>query len=134
MTRHDWPKQGLSLKHFDRSEFLHPDKMDREFLKLLDQLRQASGIAIRITSDYRTEEENESVDGHPNSAHLRGLAVDCQPVPNDAHNRMLLVRTALDLWAEDIWPGLGLGIYDRHLHCDLDSELKRPHMWVGESK
>lgn len=134
MARHDWPAQGLVLKHFDRSEFDHPGEMDREFLRRLDRLRQASGIAIRITSDYRTEEENERIGGHPNSPHLRGLAVDCQPVPNNARNRMQLVRTALDLWAEGQFEGLGLGIYDRHLHCDQDSELKRPFMWVGESK
>lgn len=135
MTRyHDWPQDGLKLKYFRPQEFDHPAEMDPDFLKRLDRLRNDAGMGMVITSDYRTEEENEAIGGFHNSPHLRGLAVDCQPLGRSVRNRMRLIHTALDLWIEGDWPGLGLGIYDEHLHLDADDELRRPHQWTGTSK
>lgn len=44
--------------------------------KLLDPLRAAYGMPIRITSGYRCPELNKAVGGVPTSAHLTGDASD----------------------------------------------------------
>lgn len=132
--RHDWPQDGLKLRYFRPEEFDHPAEMDPDFLKRLDRLRNDAGMGIVITSDFRTPEENEAIGGFHNSPHLRGVAVDCQPLGRTMHNKMQLVRTALNLWAEGELSGLGLGIYDQHVHIDQCPELERPRLWVGSSK
>ena len=48
------------------------------FVKKLDKARGIAGIPFTITSGKRTKKENDSVlvGAVPNSAHLKGLAVD----------------------------------------------------------
>lgn len=131
---HEWPEHGIHLRWFRTSEFDEPERMDRDFLQKLDQLRHSSGIALYVTSDVRTPEQNEAIGGFHDSPHLRGTAVDVQPRPNTIHNKMQVIRTALNLWGEGEWSDLGLGIYDEHLHVDADVELPRPRLWIGASK
>lgn len=150
MNRHNWPAQNLKLKWFRPSEFErvngHPEKMDAEFLKRLDRLRNEAGVALVVTDAYRTPEEVRSIYGEDEddwpfwlreygSPHERGVAVDVKPI-GGITKKMRVVRTVLNLWAEGEWPDLGLGIYDRHLHLDADADsgLTRPRMWHGESK
>lgn len=127
------------LKWFDEREFDHPDEMDPDFLRLLDTLRERCGFPILLTNDYRTESDMERIYGPDrsewaNSPHQRGLAVDCQPIPNTSKKRMRLVFEALHLWRSGSWPNLGIEIATRHIHLDADTELRRPHLWIGVSK
>ena len=46
--------------------------------KILDPLRAAYGLPIRITSGYRCEKLNKAVGGVSNSVHQMGLAADLQ--------------------------------------------------------
>lgn len=46
--------------------------------KILDPLRAAYGMAIRVTSGYRCPELNKAVGGVPTSAHIAGYAADLQ--------------------------------------------------------
>ena len=71
------------MKHFKISEFDSPDlkgsgqKMDKVFLKLLDQARDRAGVPFKILSGYRTIEHNLNVaGGRVGSSHLFGLAAD----------------------------------------------------------
>lgn len=69
-------------RYFKLSEFHSPDinsggeKMDVEFMQMLDDARHKSGVPYVVTSGYRTAAHNRAVRGARNSAHLRGKAAD----------------------------------------------------------
>lgn len=64
------------LRHFLTVEFDHPEEMLPRFLNLLDVVRDIAGIPFRVTSDFRSPEENRVVGGSTASLHMRGQAVD----------------------------------------------------------
>ena len=64
----------------------------RETTLALDQIREAYGQAIRVTSGFRTESVNTSVGGSKTSAHRKGMAVDIQPYKNTKANMDALMR------------------------------------------
>ncbi len=74
-------------KHFNSSEFECPCKeckdanqyISPELLELLEEVREAYGKPIVITSGYRCPARNVKVGGAKNSSHLAGLAVDISP-------------------------------------------------------
>ena len=51
-----------------------------ELMVFLDELREAWGSAIKVTSGYRCPKLNKAVKGSSTSAHLAGYAADLQPV------------------------------------------------------
>lgn len=51
-----------------------------ELMKFLDELREAWGSAIKVTSGYRCTKLNKALNGSSTSAHLEGYAADLQPV------------------------------------------------------
>ena len=110
------------LRHFNRSEFEYPFKMDEAFLRRLDIARSLAGVPFVITSDYRTPEDNERVGGVPDSAHMKGLAVDmaCE----DSHTRHLMydgLRTA----------GFRrIGIGPNFIHVDSDTTKPQEVTWL----
>lgn len=55
----------------------------------LNQARQIAGAPFVITSAYRCEEHNRKVGGTPNSAHLRGYAVDIKIQNSSVAMKML---------------------------------------------
>ncbi len=50
--------------------------MDADFVDKLNQARHLAQTSFVITSAYRCEAHNKNVGGKPDSAHLRGKAVD----------------------------------------------------------
>lgn len=50
--------------------------MDAGLVSKLNEARHLAQVPFNITSAYRCAAHNERVGGKPNSAHLRGLAVD----------------------------------------------------------
>ncbi len=131
-----WPAGGL--RHFSRREFADPDRLSPQLLDLIDEIRKRAGVPIRITSDYRSQEEHETIypdPAHrPNSPHTRGTGLDFVPIPFSAHNRLLILQAITGIYAEGGIPKLGLEIANRHFHIDLDPILRRPHLWTGQSK
>lgn len=74
-------------------------------------------ISLTITSGYRTPEENRKAGGVPNSAHLKGLAIDVaftQP-----REKYYIIRSAIEFGFKRI--GIGSG----HIHLDMD--LSKPY-------
>jgi len=67
-------------KNFNLREFESPDtgevKISSELVEKLQKLRDRINVPIYVNSGYRTHERNRSVNGHPNSRHMEGLAVD----------------------------------------------------------
>jgi hypothetical protein len=131
-----WPAAGL--RHFDRREFADPDRLSPALLELIDEIRERAGVPIRITSDYRSQEEHESIypdpASRPDSPHTRGTGLDFVPVPFSAHNRLLILQAITSIYTEGKAPTLGLEIANRHFHIDVDNVLRRPWLWLGTSK
>ena len=99
------------LRYFKRQEFEWPEKMDHDFLRMLDELRHRAGVPMYVSSDYRND---------PSSAHGHGVAVD---VVDDEDSdgissqwRYAVMKAAYGLGIPRI------GDYDKHIHIDA---------WVG---
>ncbi|MDA0178741.1 D-Ala-D-Ala carboxypeptidase family metallohydrolase [Solirubrobacter phytolaccae] len=96
--------------------------------KRLEHLRKLDGgKRLVITSAYRSKPYNKSVGGEPNSAHLRGYAVDVQPpsgVSLDRHHEN--AKKAFEC---------GIGYYAKgrgyFIHCDFDHTLGKRRTWRG---
>ena len=76
-----------------------------------------AGMDLHINSGYRADKD---------SSHETGLAADIKI--RGGWERRVLVKTALDLGWERI------GVYDHHVHLDLDPNRPRPVLWTGISK
>lgn len=122
----------MKLQYFDISEFDCPSlpnsgiNMDKNFLKLLDKLRHRCGFPLYITSGYRSKEYNELMGGSHLSAHTKGLAVDIRC--STSYERLIIVIEAFKLGINRI------GVYNKHVHLDIDETLPPLVMWLGVSK
>lgn len=120
MTEAQW----LRITHFSPHEFDSKDSpgsgfsgMDHRFVEALDELRKAWGKPIKINSGFRTKEHNAKVGGKPNSAHLRGLAADCQ-----TNGLQDAIRFAL-FAASSGFTRIGVDLKGKYVHIDTDASL-----------
>jgi len=60
-----------------------------------------------------------------NTAHARGLAVDLRC--HDSISRFKIVKALLDAGFARV------GVYDKHVHADVDDSLPQGVLWVGRS-
>ena len=106
------------LTHFSPSEFSRPDKISPQLLYRLDSARAIYGSPIRITSDYRPLDTT--------SSHSIGLAVDlaCANSYNRFHLLHALIAAGFDR----------IGVYDLHIHVDIDKTRPSPVLWMGTSR
>lgn len=105
-----------SLTYFQDREFVRPEIMNREFLALLDLARHKAGIPFVITSSYRTD----------SVSHENGFAVDIACASARARFKIVqaLVTTGFNR----------IGVYDKHIHVDIDPSLDRAVIWLGKSR
>jgi uncharacterized protein YcbK (DUF882 family) len=110
-------------RHFSKAEVrgLEPALVAR-----LDEARHRAGVPFIITSGRRTPEENAALGGAPDSAHLRGWAVDIRVTSSAA--RFAIVKAALECGF------LRVGVYNGHVHLDCDPSLPVRVCWTGSSK
>ena len=85
------------------------DKMNYEFLDVLDDLRECVNEPLYITSSYRSESYNRSIGGSKKSQHLTGNAVDLSC--DNGALRCKIVENALAL-------GLSVGVAKTFVHVD----------------
>ena len=71
------------------------DKMDPYFLTLLDDLRDAVGEPLYLTSTYRSPDYNRSINGASRSKHLEGIAADISC--NNGTLRAKIIKEALNM-------------------------------------
>lgn len=88
-----------------------------EFVARLVEARKLAMTPFVITSGYRTPEHNAAVGGVPNSAHVRGLAVDLSA--HDSVTRFKIVKALLDAG----FTRVVLYASDGHIHVDDDASL-----------
>jgi hypothetical protein len=116
----------MKLMHFKIEEFKCPccgkAPMNEKFLHMLDLARTNAGIPFRITSGYRCEKHNLEVGGKPDSAHLKGCAVDI--ACSDSEMRFKIVSSLLQCGFKRIGEG------DVFIHADTDSEKPQNVMWL----
>lgn len=120
------PEQVLSLKHFTPVEWTHPELVDYSAAVFLDQLREAYGMPLTLTSDARTPEENATARGSsPTSLHLLGRAFDIRWPGNDAQAWAFLRAFFLALgWKppmteKSVELELVHGSTDQHVHLGI---------------
>lgn len=90
---------------------------------LVSKMEKMLSHGMIITSGVRCEKCNASVGGARNSAHLRGLAVDIKA--QTGLEKYEIVATAITLGVRRI------GIYEDHVHIDIDDSLLQNMMWIG---
>jgi uncharacterized protein YcbK (DUF882 family) len=91
--------------------------MSQALVDILDSMREEDGRPMRITSGFRTVPHNAQIGGVPNSAHLRGLAVDIA-CPDSAY-RYKIITMALKRGVTRF------EIAPAHVHIDIDPTLPK---------
>ena len=116
------------MKYFKASEFDSPDqpgtgdKMNPEFLEMLDNAREIAGVPFIITSGYRTETHNALVGGVDSSAHTRGFAADI--ACRDSKSRYNIINSLQAAGFNRI------GIASTFIHTDNDPDKPSEVIWV----
>lgn len=100
--------------------------LNSELVDKLTTARIIAGVPFIITSGLRTQDQNVRSQGVSESSHLTGKAVDLHV--EDGIHRFKMVKGALEAGF------VRLGIYDRHLHLDLDETKPQNVIWVGVSQ
>lgn len=91
--------------------------MRADTLSRLYKARELAGVPFRITSAYRCEAHNAAVGGKPNSAHLRGRAVDIKFTTMQEGYKIL--KALLDAG----FPRIGINYKSSFIHADDDQTL-----------
>lgn len=107
-------------KYFKDSEIVG---LKPELVKLLDKAREIAGVPFKITSGFRTPEQNKKVGGVQDSAHETGLAVDLLVKDSVSGGKILLSLAQVGIKR--------FGFYgDGHIHCDIDYTKPNPCYWI----
>ncbi len=123
----------MTLKHFKKSEFNCPcgspdctgEKMNNEFLELLDEAREIANIPFFITSGLRCTEYNQDLikrgyKASKTSSHLKGLAADISC--KNSSDRWTIINSLL------LVGFCRIGISDTFIHVDLDNKDKQKNV------
>lgn len=140
------------MKHFKPDEFACGcgcgtgyQKMDPDFLRLLERARTLAGTPFRLNSAYRCKAHNRAVGGVPGSSHTKGLAVDI--AADNTRIRFLVLVSLLLAEMEDLGAldptgaeivmellreksRFRAGIGGRFIHFDRDPEKTAGLVWT----
>jgi len=83
------------MKYFTESEFNQFEKMNPKLLEMLDQLREAYGYPIKLTSTYRSPDHPIEAKKEKPGEHSHGAAVDIACVGGEATFK--LVKAAIEV-------------------------------------
>jgi len=108
------------LRWFSRAEFRHPDLVDGDAAKFLDEVRWRYGFPLYITDDARMPEDRPP-GSSPSSLHYAGRAFDLkwiQPATKLFH----FTKCAMEVAAErqvNIELEIVNSLKDRHIHLGV---------------
>lgn len=117
------------LKNFAPHEFVAPDKMDLDFMAVLDSICAEAkiimpGLVMAINSSYRPPLDNKAAGGVDDSAHVqipcRGVDVRC----HSSVGRWAIVTAAINHGIRRI------GIGKRFVHLDDDPTKPAQVIWT----
>ena len=110
---------GDLTQNFNRSEFACKcgcglADIDLALVAVLQDSRTATALTYVVSSGCRCEKHNKEIGGKPNSAHLRGRAVDIVCVASQMRYRMIqdLIKRFRRIEIRGSW-----------IHADIDSTL-----------
>ena len=83
------------MKYFNKSEFSNFEMMDEKLLAMLDNLREAFGYPIKLTSTYRSPDHPIEAKKSKPGEHAYGAAVDIACVGGEATYK--LVKAAIEV-------------------------------------
>tara|TARA_A100001015_G_scaffold251329_1_gene290276 strand:+ start:4869 stop:5213 length:345 start_codon:yes stop_codon:yes gene_type:complete len=83
------------MKYFNESEFSNFEMMDEKLLAMLDNLREAFGYPIKLTSTYRSPDHPIEAKKSKPGEHAYGAAVDIACVGGEATYK--LVKAAIEV-------------------------------------
>lgn len=83
------------MKYFNESEFSNFEMMDEKLLTMLDNLREAYGYPIKLTSTYRSPDHPIEAKKKAPGEHAYGAAVDIACVGGEATFK--LVKAAIEV-------------------------------------
>ena len=83
------------MKYFNESEFNNFEMMDEKLLTMLDNLREAYGYPIKLTSTYRSPDHPIEKKKKAPGEHAYGAAVDIASVGGKATFK--LVKAAIEV-------------------------------------
>jgi len=113
-----------NFKYFNLSDFncqeTGENEMDIDFIRDLDELREACGFPFIITSGYRSPRHSIEAKKEKPGMHAYGIAADIQV--RDGHERMLIVWKAIEMGFN------GIGVAKTFVHVDRRNST--PVMWV----
>jgi uncharacterized protein YcbK (DUF882 family) len=97
--------------------------MDETFMEKLVEVRKELNKPMVINSGYRCEKHNKEVGGSPNSAHLKGRAVDISIKNLAEADQVRLLGVAFFFHIR------GWGINDKKSHF-IHLDDTRPRLWT----
>ena len=96
------------------------DSINLELVDKIQKVRDEYG-PIRISSGCSCKAWNEKEGGKPDSAHLKGLALDV--VCNNSSDRYRLLTKLT-------WDFRRIGVHKSFIHVDIDSDKPEEVIWV----
>ncbi len=113
------------IKHFRAEEFVckHCGKViiESQLIEILERLREHLRKPVIITNAYRCEGHNRAIGGVPNSAHVRGYAVDVKVLSSQTRYKVIKF-----LMGEGV---SRIGVGEDFIHFDLDPEKPKNVIW-----
>ena len=114
----------MNLRHFTEEEFdckhTGENRMEADFLEMLDELREVCGFPFHITSGYRSPlHPIEAVKRVPGT-HSQGIAADIGIF--NGSQRFLVLKNAIELGFT------GIGVADSFVH--VDTRAGKPIVWT----
>lgn len=114
----------MNFKYFKLEEFncqhTGENRMEADFLELLDELRERCGFPFHITSGYRSPlHPLESVKRTPGT-HSQGIAADIGVF--NGHQRYTILKEAINMGF------VGIGVADSFVH--VDTRAGKPLIWT----
>lgn len=112
---------NFRVREFACSDGSDPIFISSELVAILQKIRTHFGVAVTITSAYRTPTHNKKVNGSVYSCHLYGMAADIRVKG--------ISPEKIATYTETLLSGKGgIGVYDTFTHIDVRSQKSR---WRG---